>query len=312
MRPLVDSIGSKLKGEIQCLELMADRQFIDSGFSTVAYDVAATDRIFGSGSYTVDQKIHLDAECIAMQGALFHEAQQKLHAVTLRGDALDDEIWDLICADKRLLSEHKLRIMQRLFPDKYRILMRGELPFLLEAQDFEKAAICQLYRSPGIDLGTLDSLPIRKTIFNDVFSDAFGAMGFKKKRISRGVVVLKKQLAAGLEVVVETDSLLLIRSPVGRIVSNELESQLARIPRFSGMALDYSTYLSTTGSGAPTRLMTFTFSGFSFARNLCRRYVDSSTLEVALRAHALWYRSMVLPFEEVLAETWALRANDRS
>lgn len=306
MSLLADSMNSRLNGQIHSLELKADRLFINSGFSTVAYDVAATDRMFGSGGYTLDQKIHMNAECIALQGALFQEAQQKLQAVTLQGDASDDESWGLVCSDKRLLSEHKLRIMQRWFPEKYRNLMLVELPFLLEAQDSEKAAICQMYPSPGIGLGMLDSLPVRKAVFNNVFSDAFGAMGFKKKRFSRGVVVLKKQLSARLEVVVETDSLLLMRSPVARIVSNELESQLARIPRFSGMPLDYLTYLSTSGSDAPMRLMTFTFSGFSFARNLCRRYVDSSSLEVALRAHALWYRSMVMPFEEVLAEAWAL------
>lgn len=287
-----------------------DQIFIERGFTTVRYQLEFLERYFGAEKQKNEANLLSDSAIIkkmAESSRILRQRLADLERNSAEGTITEDH-WADIRARNDLLSSEKLDICQRWFPRIYHQLTMNELPFLKEAKYEEIHNICRLYLPPcqalsGSASTQRELVAARKNTYNKIITEVFSVLGFTEFKMKSGLLVLRKYIANDFFMTVETDALSMERKSITILqYAPDSEGNPVAVEQDNILTLDNFTYLAFFEDEKIQKLVSFSNPGYAHATYLTRKYKDTCTLEVALRARALWYELTVLPFEKKVIE----------
>jgi len=269
-----------------------DQEFVRRGFVSVQAQIDFQNRVFGPRSYEIFLETQTDPTRFERYRDHVNETFSSLAAAEGSPAGVPERAFSEVLADPDLGSG-KWSLLGRFFPDKLDQLMLPHMSALEAARMEEQRRICKLYSEPGMRLFDDESMGLRKEACNAVLADAYGALGFVMFKRKRGVDVYCKPLTPSHAVVIEFDPVLFERH-----YSGWRRSSVQR----PTMPLDRVCYLGSPRKGDKTRWVTFLPINNCIAASMGRSYDDTRSLEVAIRADALWYELTIAPFEQAVRE----------
>ncbi|MEH6415671.1 hypothetical protein [Pseudomonas sp. CGJS7] len=271
-----------------------DRQFIDRGFSGVQAQIDFIRSVYGPNAYEADIEAHSSLEAFMRMRGLADEIDTTV-AIALNGDESQlDSIWLTILDDPRLPSFLKQDALRNLSNERYEALIAPHVPALKKALLEEQSTVCRLYVEPAIALLDKEAISLRKEVFNAVMSDAYGALGFEAVKKKQKVNIYRKQLSSSYAVVIEPDVVTLGRDCR---LDKRYRSPLIYWPL---LTYDKSCYL--TSASGEDKFFHFSSGVRSIASERRCRYDSTLSLEVMVRADALWCEIALAPFEQIVKQ----------
>lgn len=271
-----------------------DRIFIERGFLSVQAEIDRGEDLCGEGSYSlfVNQQSH--PEKIDEWRNIEDDIHRELvSAYESQGKPIPEDYFARILGHAGLSCFGKEKILQRHFPDKYFELKARYLLILREARLAQQQRLCTLWGSkPPVRLHQKEAISLRKEVMNSVMADAFGSLGFVKRNRHLGVDVFHKPLTQRYAVVVAPDTRSL--QDLTRDYGEEYDDWTG------GLSLNWLIYLGSADKFNNMNWYYFTPVFVSHASNQTRRYNDTHSLEVTIRAEALLYELLTAPFEEII------------
>jgi hypothetical protein len=271
-----------------------DLEFIRRGFVSVKAEIEFFHRVYGPKSYEVFLESQANETGFESFRTYDGEVLAKLSAAERSSPSDLNALWGEVLEDSQLDCFSKQGKLRRFFPSRIDALLEPYLPALMEAVREEHRQICRLYREPPILLRDSETAPLRKEVYNAVMADAYGALGFSVFKRKRNLDIYAKVLTPDYAIIVEADATVLQRHHSGMRTSPTAYWPL--------MIIDSTCYLGSPKKQDARRWMTFLPVSNCIASDRRSRYEDTSSLEVSIRANALWYELTIAPFEHFILE----------
>jgi hypothetical protein len=268
-----------------------DKKFIQLGFSGVEAEINLLNRALGERSY--DAFIEAQASVDVMSEAQMRdeELRTKFADANQRRESANELIGKVV-EDSILPGQFKYSILKRYAPNELEMLFESHMLQFQKKISEERERICKLYSSPCVDLHDKKNVSIRKEIYNDVAIDAYSRIGFSQQKKLRKMCVLSKPISPKLALVIEPDVILFEK--------DYSSSSRADSTYWHDIPICQFIKLVDISNSQSEPLIEFDVVPNSIAATRLFRYSDSCSLEIAIRAHAIWYELTIAPFEETL------------
>lgn len=268
-----------------------DQEFNRRGFVSVQAEINFLNQAFGSESYQRFLECQSDTDAFERHRALEMDMHARLAAAELAGVDELDSLWKEVLTHSGLGGLSKQSMLRRYFPERLDALLKPLLPPLLEAQRREQRDICRLYPEPKVMLFDKQTSVLRKEVCNAVMADTYGKLGFEIFNTKKGVNGYSKKISEEYAIFVEIDLPLLEKT-----YSEHRSSETVYWPM---IPFDRTIYL---GSPKATKKMWVTFPPIHNCISAGRRerYDTTRSLELLIRADALWYELTISGFEKEL------------
>jgi hypothetical protein len=220
------------------------------------------------------------------------------------------QYFDRIRLDSRMHWSVRRQLLLRFFPNEFAEAEAPWVPRLREAALLEQESLCRVFPLES-DCSLIepdqDQLPdvvtTRKNAFNACMLDAFGSLGFSQSTKRRGVHDLHKVLVGHYAIAIEPEGRHLERGLRGVAVGFPIEGQAGHATAL--LPVNSDTRVSLVGV-APSRqaqhVVSFIATGQHYWAHVYQCCWSKRSLEVCVRAAALWHELTVRPLESVLLE----------
>lgn len=268
-----------------------DQKFAGRGFVSVQAEIDLLNQAFGCESYRIFLESHSNSHAFERHRALEMGMHARLAAAELAGVDELDSFWNEVITHSDLGGLSKQSMLRRYFPERLDALLKPLLPPLLEAQSRERREICRLYSKPKVMLFDKQTSALRKEVCNAVMADAYGKLGFGIFNAKKGVHIYSKKISEEYAIFVEID--------VPMLEKNYIEHRASEAVYWPMVPFDRTIYL---GSPKTTRKIWITFPPIhnSISATRRERYDSTQSLEILIRADALWYELTISEFEKEL------------
>ena len=292
----INAINEKQKDIADNIRFI-DQAFIERVFLSVQAHMECEELICGESSYEqyVYQQLHPDriSEWKEVDDG-YHRNLCDNYEATEKGKPLS--YCHDILSDPRICCSSKLKLIQRHFPDQYDELLESCLPIIRKAEEDEQKQLCRVVSgAERIRLFDKESVPIKKKLYNTIMADALRVYGFKKRKRNKGLDVFHKRISDDHAIILYFDRLSI------EAVKQDMGEDYDGI--YSALTLDWYYYVGSANHKVNEKRYVF----YPFVRPLAleiySRYRDNYSLEVSLRAIALLYELMVLPFEKIFIKS---------
>lgn len=272
--------------------------FINSGFVSVKSRIDHINRFYGSNAYHMDADIATDKLLLRLNGDIDLLLLESSASFEKLSELAGMKTWNEFAANNQLRSSTKREVCRRFFPDIYEDIHRSQLEAFAKAKKAEYSNHCEIVSYPGEELRSPQKIELRAKLYNELVSDAFSSLGFVKKRVSGGVIILHKKIGDFLYVTIEMDRVELKRNVLrlGLIPFSEPRLQFNPI---GSLQLGFNVNLLFSG-GVKNELFPLYHSPYSYAAQLTEQFWDSCSLEVAIRAFSKLYTMVYLPQIELI------------
>lgn len=267
-----------------------DQVYVQRGFVSVQAQIDFHNRVFGPRSYENFLQSQADPAAFERSRDRSNALYASLGEAERTSRSALDAMWNDVLEDPLLGGYTKSSILQRFFSARVDELVAPHMQAIEEARLEEQRRVCTLYPEPGVPLFDDEKIGLRKEVSNAVMADAYGALGFTMFKRRRGLDIYCKALTPSHAVIVELDPVLLEKH------YQEWARSAVQRPM---MPLDRICYLGSPRKADNTRWLTFVPINNCVA-SMGWRYYDTRSLEVAIRAGALWYELTIAPFEQAI------------
>jgi len=272
-----------------------DRTFIARNFLSVEALIQRDEKLFGEGSYEkyVYVSTHLERidEWRTISDGLHRQLVDEYEA---KGQKPPLKYVKQILSHTEIPHYSKQRLLRRHFEQQYEELIAKYRPMLQEKAQEERRLLCSLWGDyePVRLMMDKDLIPLRKEVFNTVMADAFGALGFEKRNRRKGVDFYFKPLTARYSIVVATDIPNLERIVYDPGPENDKHSV--------GIRLNWLTHIGSANKKDKTAWFFFYPLPQCYASEIYLDFKDPQSLEVCVRAYALYYELTIGTFEDII------------
>lgn len=268
-----------------------DQEFIRQGFVVVQAEIDMLERVYGEGSYELYIDCQSDAQRFEEMRRYTTEVAESLEAVEKEDNGRLAGMWDVVLSNKNLVFYSKELLLIRFFENRYGPYILSHLGPIRIAQREQNARLSTFYPPPSAELSDEESIVLRKRIYNTVMADTFGPLGFSRYKQKKGLDLYRRQLDHGYSIIILPDVQCMERVMFG----------FGPAPwKYSGMnALDMTFYLAREDN-YNERIFPFLPIHNCLAMTWLRDYDNASSLEVAIRANALWRTLQLQYFDSKL------------
>lgn len=267
-----------------------DQAFVAAGFVGVEAEIELLNGVFGKNSYAAF--IDSVSSDQGREASIERSAAIRNEILAARGDSKNESlVVSKLIANESISGYAKYEILKRFYPELVAILFSEKLPDFYRRKSQEVEIICKLFREPCFSLLEKSMSSKRKQIYNEVVIDAFSVMGFSAVGNIRGLVVMERKLDRKFSVRIAADagdfgkSYALLGKPDVSVYWHQIPvSMCTSIISEPDSASDFQVPLGVSiNSVAASRMM---------------KYDCSCSLEVAIRAHAFFYKYAFSPYEK--------------
>lgn len=264
-----------------------DEIFINSGFQRVGAKIDLMKSVFGPNSYDAFINSLANEEFFEIVRRWESEIRGVISKSDLGVDSVRNDLWDMVALDDRLPGPAKEALLSEISLSRYRAALEPEIDAFKSAIELEKDSLCAYCERPDLPLFGRDLIGVRKSVWNEVAGNIFSNLGFSVKRKTQGLPVFFKPLTGNYLIKIECDAPTFLKPFVG---------SKPRWVYWPLLRIDVCFSL-VAATDLKSDLLKFSINNCVAAtqRSL---YEDSRSLEVAIRANALWYELMVLKFSE--------------
>ena len=255
-----------------------DETFVDRGFSSIKGEMALAATIFGPDSYQKFIENQSSPE-------LFVAAKERDNELGVRlgeGKATSrDEVNKavrLILDDPILDFLRKRNLLVRFFPEQLGQMLSAHLPAYQESVKQEVENLCVVTRGAAIDLKGGEAIVARKQIFNEVARDAFAKIGLSVAGEKDGLLHFSGVGSDGAKISAQMES-----SSLTRVYSTHTWPTIRYWP-----LMPFSFVVKKRVKGEKNAAFMMPPEVQSLAALRLGKYEDSHSLEIAVRALALW------------------------
>lgn len=270
--------------------MQIDQCYVRRGFVSIASEIDLMEQAYGSGSYDLYLKINSDEN--SLNAYRRHEglAWEKIKNFHFDEGLEFDDLWNEILHDRGLPSFSKEALLSQLSRSKFEDFLLPYIEDVAQSYVTEKTKICKTYLNSVSCLSGLEAKKIRKNVWNSVGEDVFGRLGFTVDRKSGGLFVFAKKISDRRAVFIECDK---------KSIAMDFNRDRGLFTYWPVLKIDVFSYLCSTRGNDSGKVMTFSRRG-CLAANRMALYDDNQSLEVAVRANALWYELVTARFEDML------------
>lgn len=272
-----------------------DQQFVRRGFTGVGAEIDFRDRVYGAGTYDADIEVHSSVEAFSRYRVLESEIYEKLDIAEKSSFAKRDDMWEEVLHDPRLPSFLKSTALRSLNNERYEAMALPHVLVLRDALREEQETICKLYTGSVISLRETEMIELRKEVLNSTMWDAYSPLGFKVFKRKKNVNSYIKTLTEDYSIIIEPD----VTAIQARHVATPSPSPLVYWPLMTFENRCYLGPVRKQDKGQDISLVAGKMCAASWRRS---RYDDTRSLEVMIRADALWYELTLAPFEKSVIE----------
>ena len=273
---------------------LIDENFIRRGFASVQAEICVLNEIFGQESYQIFLDAQSDDRAFEEYRTYDNEVLAKLAAAEAASRDQLDALWDALLIDDRLSAYSKQNKIKRFFPARYDSLFAPYIHKITDAMEEEVRNFCQICVDPPLSLFDAKSADIRKKTCNEVMEDAFGRLGFSIYKKKNKLASFSKKITSRYAVFIEPDIALMERHYSGQ--------RMFRTAYWPIIPFDRECYLGSADKKVSARWATFLPTHNCVADSRRSRYDNTQSMEVMIRADALWYELAVVPFERAILE----------
>ncbi|MDR6672828.1 hypothetical protein [Xanthomonas sp. 1678] len=255
-----------------------DEIFVDRGFSSIQGEMALAATIFGPDSYHKFIENQSSPE-------LFVAAKERDNELGFRlaeGKATSrDEVNKavrLILDDPILDFLRKRNLLMRFFPEQFGQMLSAHLRGYQESVEQEVENLCVVTRGTAIDLTGGESVIARKQIFNEVARDAFAKIGLSVAGEKDGLLRFSGVGSDGAKISAQMEP-----SSLTRIYLTYMWPTIRYWP-----LMQFSLVFKKRVKGEKKAAIMMPPDVQSLAALRLGKYEDSHSLEIAVRALALW------------------------
>jgi len=255
-----------------------DETFVDRGFSSIKGEMALAATIFGPDSYHKFIESQSSPE-------LFVVAKERGNELGVRLDEWNatsrDEVnkaVGLILNDPILDFLRKRNLLVRFFPEQFGQMLSAHLKGYQEGVQQEIENLCVVTRGSAIDLKGGESIVARKQIFNEVARDAFPKVGLAVAGEKDGLLHFSGVGSDGAKISAQMEP-----SSLTRIYVTHTWPTIRYWP-----LMQFSLVVKKRVKGEKNAAIMMPPNVQSLAALRLGKYEDSHSLEIAVRALALW------------------------
>ncbi|WP_139119924.1 hypothetical protein [Xanthomonas graminis] len=255
-----------------------DEIFVDRGFSSIQGEMALAATIFGPDSYHkfIENQSSPEHFVAAKERASELGLRIGEGKATSRDEVnkavrliLDDPILDLL---------RKRNLLVRFFPEQFGQMLSAHLPAYQESVEQEVENLCVVTRGAAIDLTGGESVIARKQIFNEVARDAFAKIGLSVAGEKDGLLRFSGVGSDGAKISAQMEP-----SSLTRIYLTYMWPTIRYWP-----LMQFSLVVKKRVKGEKKAAIMMPPDVQSLAALRLGKYEDSHSLEIAVRALALW------------------------
>ncbi|MBO9828764.1 hypothetical protein J7373_10935 [Xanthomonas sp. A2111] len=257
---------------------LIDEIFVNRGFSSIQGEMALATTIFGPDSYHKFIENQSSPE-------LFVAAKERESELGVRLDEWNatsrDEVSKavgLILDDPILDFLRKRNLLVRFFPEHLGKMLSAHLPAYQESVEQEVENLCVVTRGAAIDLKGGEAIVARKQIFNEVARDAFAKIGLSVAGEKDGMLHFSGVGSDGAKISAQMEP-----SSLTRVYSTHTWPTIRYWP-----LMQFSFVVKKRAKGEKKAAFMMPPEVQSLAALRLGRYEDSHSLEIAVRALALW------------------------
>lgn len=265
-----------------------DQQYIRRGFIGIQAELEFIREAFGDASYNALLEAHSSPEAFER----FREVDGEMRRQLAMSDKSADELWKMVYSSELLPSATKSEYLSGISRERFESWMSAYVPSLLGARNREEDMICTTCAVPSIPLHEKSTSELRKSTYNEVSADAFGDLGFDAVGRKRGVDSYAKKISPEFIILIEPDVASLERQYSGNRLWQSVYWPL--IP------FDFTVSLCSAEKKSRRRYASFPPIPNCLAVNKLMSYDDTRSMEVMIRAIALWIQLTVLPLESAI------------
>lgn len=268
-----------------------DSEFVRRGFVGVQAEIEFINAVYGDSTYETDIDVHSSADAFQRYRVIESEALKLMRAGLTGAPEERANLWDEFLRDPRLPSFLKRTILRSLSNTKFEALVSRYIPFLRDALAKERGELCTIYPGSPIALHDAEMIPLRKDAINAVMSEAYGVLGFKLFKRKKGVGTYFKALTSDYGVFVEPDTAAIERKSID-VAATTQNVYWPSIPS------EIWCYLAPLKNQTKSNSIALVAGARCVASGRREGYDDTKSLEVMVRANALWYEINIQPFEK--------------
>lgn len=255
-----------------------DETFVNRGFSSIHGEMSLASAIFGADSYhkfieNQSSPEHFVAakERESELGVRLEEwkATSREEVKKAIGLILDDPILDFL---------RKRDLLVRFFPEQFGQMLSAHLRGYQESVEQEVENLCVVTRGAAIDLKGGEAIVARKQIFNEVARDAFAKIGLSVAGEKDGLLRFSGVGSDGAKISAQMEP-----SSLTRIYMTYMWPTIRYWP-----LMQFSFVVKKRAKGEKKAAFMMPPEVQSLAALRLGRYEDSHSLEIAVRALALW------------------------
>jgi len=257
---------------------LIDEIFVNRGFSSIQGEMALATTIFGSDSYHKFIENQSSPE-------LFVAAKERESELGVRLDEWNatsryevNKAVGLILDDPILDFLRKRNLLVRFFPEQLGQMLSAHLPAYQESVEQEVENLCIVTRGAAIDLKGGEAIVARKQIFNEVARDAFAKIGLSVAGEKDGLLHFSGVGSDGAKISAQME-----HSSLTRVYSTHTWPTI----RYWHL-MPFSFVVKKRAKGEKKAAFMMPPEVKSLAALRLGRYEDSHSLEIAVRALALW------------------------
>jgi hypothetical protein len=255
-----------------------DETFVGRGFSSIQGEMSLATAVFGSDSYQKfienqsfpeffvaanGRESELGVRLVEWKATSREEVKKAI------GFILDDPILDFL---------RKRDLLVRFFPEQLGQMLSAHLPAYQESVKQEVENLCVVTRGAAIDLKGGEAIVARKQIFNEVARDAFAKIGLSVAGEKDGLLHFSGVGSDGAKISAQMES-----SSLTRVYSTHTWPTIRYWP-----LMPFSFVVKKRVKGEKNAAFMMPPEVQSLAALRLGRYENSHSLEVAVRALALW------------------------
>lgn len=293
---LLNELNEAFKTQIWPHQSKLDDIFIERGFYSVQAAIEEDESIFGKEPYDlfVYQSTHPET-LVEWRDKEDEFCNYLVNNYESQDIPIPNSCFEELLARKDFSSWTKLTLMARFFREEYELFIEKNDANLRKRAEDEREHICKTFKGEQAKYLVEESaIPLRKEACNAVMADAFGELGFEKRQRKRGVDIFHKPLSEQYAVIVNIDIRLLEEVTSSYPTYNDFR----RRPQ---LQFYWYIYLGSANKKDNSRLYNLGYPKTpTYGSITCNRYHDTHSLEVVVRAAALFYELLGAPLEKVI------------
>lgn len=271
-----------------------DEIFISRGFLSVRAEIELMQKLYGVGSYDLYLDAHSSHESFERYRQHANQVREKMTIAKSQSESSLAAMWNDVKSDPKLSGVSKNGFLRIISKSRFDEL---NLPHSLDVRNAyqeEQRGLCKLTSDSTTQLHNSQFAELRKSVCNAVMADSFARLGFVELRKSKGVSLYCKKVTSRCSMIVEPDVVLMER--------NYPASHASDTVYWPQVPFDMIKYLGGGSQKDRSRSFLFAAPANCIAINKMTAYDDTRSLEVAIRANALWYEICIAPIERLLSD----------